>query len=250
LEQGVKVIRHGRRSYPIIEMASGRFLQRFYLELSDVCFNPGELWEVLPFSSRTEASLTLGFCMAMRIAGGVSFTVAWVYDAYPFRLWMLIDLDLDIDVVINMLMQDCQQMWDEFTIQFRARFPSKEGLRSQECRFILLSIGIFFRIHMGRVENRHALLRRMILDRGSTWLVELMSIASDWCLHWARKWENDCWEASLHAIRCSVFDKVVFPPEPSPEKPESKPSTSSRGGGGRWKAFSSRWLRGNPRLAG
>lgn len=236
------------RSYPLLEFTSGRFLKSYFHEMQNVCFAPGELWYVLATRLRTEQALSLAFAMSARSVAGISFTVAWVYEAYPFRLWLLIDGDLDADSAVGMILSDCRQKWCQFTILFRSKFSTRDDLRSDRCRAVLFCMAYLFRVHMARVENRHALLRRMLLDRGSTWLCEMMSIASDLILQWSRKREKEMWESRARAAQ-DESESTVTANGVADETEMEQPKLSTPHGGAQ-RAFASKWLAANKRPHG
>jgi hypothetical protein len=242
----------GDRSYPILEMVSSRLVRAYYQKARVVCFNPGDHWAVLPESSRTERSTSIAFSLNMRSVAGIEVTVNWVYLAYPFRLWILVDQETDLEAALDAIMGDCKETWDDFTMKFRALFPTRDTLASGECRLILISIAIIFRIHMARIENRHAFIGRMLRDRGSTWLCELLSICSDWVLATSRRLEKEGWQNRVRKSRRQS--------EPAPRTRAAVDSSFASAApakpkhatvrGGRQRAFASQWLRRNKRLPG
>jgi hypothetical protein len=213
-----------------------------------LCFDPQEAWEVLPADLRTERAQSLVFGMNARSVVGISVSVDWMYKDYPWKLFLLIDTESDNDEVVDMiLVHDCRKLWCHFTIHFMSRFPTKVALRGDLCRAVLLMIAIFFRVHMARIENRHALLRRMVTERGSTWLCELISVCSDLMLHWARKWEKEGWEGKLRSTQkvaggLGAGSSVI--------EPSTATTPECRKSGGAQRAFNSFWLRNNKRQVG
>ena len=247
-KETAKHINTGQRSYPIFDAVSGELFEPYYKSTLDICFPQDGFWDILPYASRTERNLSLAWALVAKSVGGMAYMAEWPYDAYPYRLFLLICPDEDLEVVIAKLMADCRETWCEFTTNFRARFPTAADLRGDKCRGVLFCIAAVFRIHMARTENRHAIIRRMLQERGSTWLCEFMSVAADWSLFWAQKHEHGSWEAQVRKAACEEGGRATMTARE--ELPPSASTKTRTPCGGAQRAFSSNWLRKDQRLLG
>jgi hypothetical protein len=239
------------RSYPILELVSGRQFRKYWENVLGICMDPGNYWDILPADARTEKNTSVAFCLSAKSVAGVHFTAWWRYDCYPWRLWLLVDPVIELEVAIEALSADCPKTWCTFTVKFFVRFPTKAALRSPECRAILLCVAVMLRGHMGRIDNRHAILRRLLGCRGSTWLCDLLSTCGDWIMLLVRGFQKDGWAAELRRKREAATPNTGTISRGSTNNHQATAKAKERTcHGGQQRAFNSEWLRRNKRCEG
>jgi len=148
-------------------------------------------------------------------------------------LWLLLDIRLDLDAVVDMLFDDPYCMLDGFSRLFRSIFRTKLDLRSPRCLAVLAVIALLARLDTSRVEARHASLRRLLIAKGATWIAEFANLSADWLLARARilLWQD-----------YDENDGAAGGEDTSDDEPETvAPST-----GGPHRAFVAEFLRTHP----
>ena len=154
---------------------------------------------------------------------------------FPFALWQLIE-DRSI-ATAQVLLNEPQCTWCEFTKQFFARFNTAARLCSDEARALLVAMAIFVRVEITRIECRHAQLRKMVMA-SATWKPLLEEISAKFVMLRSRVLQA-MFDPSGGNVRDSVLPRKCKIRKTGKTKWDQK-----AGGGGGQRASVGRFLRG------
>ena len=238
-ENDAEAVKTGARKYRIVEAASGRITQQFLLDCESLAFD-SDSWMGIPHARQTERAASMAWCMLSHSCAGIVFTIAMCWEAYPFRLFLLLDPALNMFVIITALLADPSCMYDDFAIAFFTRFNTRAALSGVACLATLTAIAVLIRLDVARQECRHGAVRRLLSARGPTWVAEFCDISSNFLLQREQILEND---ASLLKTRadCEKEDE-----EQREEEKEEEVKTPVAHGGGQHRAFFHKWFSEHP----
>jgi hypothetical protein len=198
-------------------------------------------WEVLAQPDRTWRTFGLAFCMLARAGAGIVQMLRARHRGYPFKLFSLLRSNPQ-EAATNIL-NDATCMRDSFSNGFLADVakaakqdadaagetadPSVEDLCGNRSRMSLLTVALTIKTDTARIECRHAAVRRTLLT--SMTHTHPAGVAS----------------AGFVLVR----QRVLLHQGRVGKKPASKVKKSvkkAKGGGGTFRCFLSRFLKGKP----
>jgi hypothetical protein len=121
----------------------------------------GHHWEALQPSMRTFGMGTVAFRMLSRVAGSVEVLLQREYTAYPFRLFRL--LEEDVQTTAEIIAEEKRTcLFDDLSAAHRKRFPEEKLLSEENFAELQVLAGLGANDTV-RIEARHATLRRVLL---------------------------------------------------------------------------------------
>ena len=217
--------------YRILEAHTGEATAGFYADCKRLLFNQAAFDAIHP-SLRSMTTRAMGFASISRLMCSVFFYVTMPWLTYPFKLFKLIAGAEDVDTLLHEFKQDCPFMWDTFAKGFFDRFESDAERKSDEALLLLVIIAFLWRMTMQRVECRHASLRRLLLAKGMTTMMEFGNLSADWVLMRQRLIEN----VTAKLQTASLNDNT-----PAEQGALEGPKPEIHRAGGPCRAFMSRW---------
>ena len=159
--------------------ASGNLSTSAYEKASSLAHSSG-CWKLLRPLGRTVrmASLAWG-CIAMFMAT-LSQLCFQLWEKFPYKMWKLL-VEPTEDMALEILgTPKC--LLDSWSRRLLKRFNTVRKLLSGTLRAILIALGILLRWDTGRIECRHAQIRRLLrASRSSKWRI-LIRVAADFSL--------------------------------------------------------------------
>ena len=143
-------------------------------------------WSALRPLGRTVGNSALAFSMVFATECALDQLALRSLSGLPWLLFALISLS---DEVIRKIKDTPQCLWDECSKQCFDRFPTEAHWRSGTCRAILMSMAIFLRFEICRIECRHSYLRKFALAT-HTWRPLLAEISAKYLMLRARLLEH------------------------------------------------------------
>jgi hypothetical protein len=214
------------RTYRLLEAYRGGLAREFNAEVKALLEDSAQ-WDCIPRHCRTHMETSVAAAMLLKSVAGVHHHITSVYQGYPYKLWVLMDLVVPrcqaVDAVYADMSKEPPCLLDEISLDFCCRFNTKEKLGGDEARSVLQSLAVVVRLDTARVECSHAWLRRLLQIKGQTWVQEFLQCSADWLLAHNRLIEG----------------------LPNKKQASKKTETSSRGGGGAYRAFFSEWANTN-----
>lgn len=86
------------------------------------------------------------------------------------------------EALANELLHSCCNLWDKFTADFFMKFRNEKEIASEAALLTLLAAAYLLQLGIQKIESRHAAVRRLMRQEGSTWSTELASCSSDFVL--------------------------------------------------------------------
>ncbi len=206
--QAQLVLDDRRRAFAVVEAATGSLTAVFWQDTEQLLTTPS-LWDAVPATARTARARSLAFALVARAAGGVFQQIDMVDDAYPWRLWRLMDDELASDTVAELLATpNC--LLDEFTKWFMVKFKTEAALKGEDCRALLSAVALHLPLDVSRIECRHGLIRRGGIMRSQTHSSEFSSMSADFvlgtaqrvfCSHWSRQQPTGDGAARVRSVK-------------------------------------------------
>ncbi|CAE7229924.1 unnamed protein product, partial [Symbiodinium sp. KB8] len=122
---------------------------------------------------------------------------------------------------------------DELFARLLKRYPTKDALLGPECQAILWALAEKLSVDVAEIEATHSSIRDFSLLRSRGWLSSLESLSARFILQQLAK--------DRGATRNSASDGIG-----RERRAKARKETKRRGGGGAWRAFLARNLRGKP----
>ena len=138
------------------------------------------------------------------------------------------------------LLDTPQCLLDEFTKAFLRRFSTTALLLSRKCTAFLVSLGVFIRFEICRIECRHAYLRKFAFS-SLTRKPTLEDISARYLLLRSRLLEHFLETAAPRTASSSAAGEFR-------RRKKGKRKGDRTGGGGAQRSFMSKWLRSQPRF--
>jgi hypothetical protein len=246
LSNAVKASRGEPFEYRLLTLARDPLFSDFFSDINDR-LHKRHHWEALPPLYRTRASGTLAFKLLSRVGGSVGMLLCRMYNSFPFRLFRLLDRDPAISAAV------CAQppcLWDDFTKEYRAMFPTDEDVQSEESLLLLETLLQLAANDTVKIEARHATLRRSLLRSIQTWRRSIQDLSTDWLLSQQRvscrgPWQQLCSDNRRKKLLSSrkPQKKRRPPTKPVSEKPRAVRNRALKAAAGRQgKKSSSKWI--------
>jgi hypothetical protein len=221
----------GESSPSRIAMArEGSLTREFVSEASALLTK--EPWDnLLGQADTTHKNNNIVFSLVSCALCGVMQLLSHRYALYPFKLWDLLNSDLDLATVIESILKDPKCMQDKFTKVFLKFFRGR--LNSDICLLTLFSIGLLARLDIARLECKHASIRRFLAGFGVSWVKHIEHVSCDFAVSQARIAEH---------LAGRTLESTSGVKEGDGDGEQSGNGGISHGGGGQ-RAFMSEYLR-------
>ena len=165
-----KSLQQKPRSYRILEANRGRITHGFWQGLHGLFWDL-DRWQALKFFGWSLKSKAMAFASSAKLGGSIFFYLDMMRDRT--NVFQLIDPTCDFNTVADTLLATCKKVFDPFTVQFMLVFDAKQKLASPEAMAVLVSIALSWFCSTGRIEGRHAEIRRLLkaheLTRQEDW---------------------------------------------------------------------------------
>ena len=182
-EQEVQALEGNKhRSFRGLDAHNGVLTDEFYLDCDDHLHSDAKWAAAVPPSKQSETLRGKIVTSYLMMSSTVWFLLTKTYEGYPFKLFRLIDRARDKAATALELDRDRPCLWDPFTKSFRDRFKTAADLVSELASNVLMGIALLLRLCVSRIECRHAALRRLLKNKGFTWLPQIMDAGADWTL--------------------------------------------------------------------
>ena len=211
-EQQARETQGKRRSYRLFAAASGEWTTKFF-EAVDRLMWVGEAWSHLPYAFRTEKYQTYAYTLLAKMIGGIRHHVG-IFLLFPYAIFRLLCADdRERATIAEELLQTPECMRDRvFGSLFLAMFPTVLLLCGIEAMAILIIIAIVSRCDTGRVECRHASIRRLLLVKSGTWASHIAQLSANYMCHIGRTSQFSCASDNTESTAASNEDSLGYVP--------------------------------------
>ncbi|CAK0851008.1 unnamed protein product [Prorocentrum cordatum] len=149
----------------VVACHRGEMTAGYETRVRDLLFN-AEPWGVLLHRHRTEASRGLACRMLLRGAAYTKSLVIDVHEAFPFRLFSL--LDSPTEEHAQAILDTPKSLRDTFTDQHLAQYNTPAALVSEDSLSRLGAVSVFATTDIGAIECRNGTIHRVTqVSRGS-----------------------------------------------------------------------------------
>lgn len=163
---------------PIEVCASGQMMSGFFQHIEDRLF--GDFWDAVPPSERSTRASLVAFKMLSCSAGAAAALLHHEFqECYPYRLFHAI-LSGDPAKAAEAV-DDPPCIRDPYSHDHCRRYPGDQ-LLGVASKMELSTSAAESDVHIGRIEARHATIRRLILRAVQTWSRTLPQISGDFFL--------------------------------------------------------------------
>ena len=220
------------RTYRLFAAASGEWTKKFFGAADRLMWDP-EAWFHLPRNLRTEKYQSFAYSVLARMIGGIRHH-AGSFQLFPFALFALLCVDVrERPGLAARILRTPPCMVDRaFGLLFLAMFPTVALLCGTEAITILLIIALIAKCDTGKVECRHASIRRILLAKSGSWASHVAQVSANYM----------CCIARTSNFACA--DENAGAETELQSEGEEDTSEPSQGYGGPARYFVRQWLSG------
>lgn len=175
----VEAVRAGAIKFRLSDAHGGCIALPFFRDTRDL-LHDSTRWLALPKPQRTSQFQALAFAMLAKACAAIFALMYSVQVGYPYKIFGLLTCEPDdLQNFGNELLRDVECLKDEWSKRFLMEFSTVETLTSRKALAILVAIGSNTPLDIGRIECRHATLRRILRARSQTHSVAIDRASAD-----------------------------------------------------------------------